>query len=319
MPISPNPVPQGGAVGEKMHKVYLEDLSPAQRSRMRNGHKVRAKLSRAEGKGCSCMMNEGTIKKLLKKGGKGEVSLSGGEIEANKISGTGLIEGGKGVKKFLKKHNVGRKVLNTLKSEPVQAIKKQGFDMLADAAIAGLVAEGVPAPIAKKGVDALEGYVDKKTGGAIRKKRGPIRPTGPHRSPYEDQGPSESDPTQIPRHIVGHPAKRKSLKGGATTRGQARAQERQKRCSSAGTELRACHKDGLHGRGLYARSSGRGLYGTGVYAAGGAIGKAERVTNIGAGGNLIHGQNPALRPQAGDANFFLQFYGGVPPSALPDY
>jgi hypothetical protein len=310
MPISPNPVPEGGAVGEKMHKVYLEGLSDAQKSRMRNGHKVRAKLSKVAGKGCSCMMGEGTIKKLLRKGEKsGEVALTAAEREANKIAGTGLIEGGKGVKKFLKKHHVGKKALDVLRSEPVQAIKKQGFDMLADAAIAGLEAEGVPAPIARGGVKALEGAVDKNTGGAIRKKRGPIRPAGPHRSPY--QGPSESDPTQIPPHLVGHPAKRKSLKGGATTRGQARA----KRCSSAGTELRACHK----GEGLYARSSGRGLYGTGVYAAGGAIGKSERVTNIGAGGNLLHGQNPALRPQAADQNFFLQFYGGVPPSALPDY
>ncbi len=300
MPISPNPVPEGGAVGEKMHKVYLDGLSDAQRSRMRNGHKVRCKLSKVAGKGCSCMMGEGTIKKLLKKGEKpGEVALTAAEREANKIAGTGLIEGGKGVKKFLKKHHVGRKALNTLKSEPVQAIKKQGLDMIADAAIAGLEAEGVPAPLARGGVKALEKAIDKNTGGRITKGHKKAR-----------QGARE-DHNSIIAIPSGVRNARKSVEGGATTRGQAR----QKRCSSAGTELRACHK----GEGLYARSSGRGLYGTGVYAAGGAIGKSERVTNVGAGGNLIHGQNPALRPQAADQNFFLQFYGGVPASALPDY
>lgn len=276
MPISPNPVPQGGAVGEKMHKVYLEDLSPAQRSRMRNGHKVRAKLSRAEGKGCSCMMNEGTIKKLLKKGGKGEVSLSGGEIEANKISGTGLIEGGRKVSK----HKGEGVATSSIVQKPKKAALKKMCDEL-----------------------------DEATGGRLGKKH----------HLHHQQSEKDREDERLGEEVgsLKRQIKKKSVKGGATTRGQARAQERQKRCSSAGTELRACHKG--EGRGLYARSSGRGLYGTGVYAAGGAIGKAERVTNIGAGGNLIHGQNPALRPQAGDANFFLQFYGGVPPSALPDY
>lgn len=264
MPISPNPVPEGGAVSEKMHKVYLEGLSPAQKSRMRNGHKVRAKLSKVEGKGCSCMMGEGAIKKLLKRGEKaGEVALTAAEREANKISGSGIMEG-------------GRKASDKVaRSSIVQKPKKAALEKMCD-------------------------ELDEATGGAISHV---MRKQGEKDREDERLG---SEVGSLKRQL-----KKKSVKGGATTRGQARA----KRCSSAGTELRACHK----GEGLYARSSGRGLYGTGVYAAGGAIGKSERVTNVGAGGNLIHGQNPALRPQAADQNFFLQFYGGVPASALPDY
>lgn len=264
MPISPNPVPEGGAVGEKMHKVYLEGLSPAQKSRMRNGHKVRAKLSKVEGKGCSCMMGEGAIKKLLKRGDKaGEVALTAVEREANKIAGSGIMEGGRRVSKH--------KGEGIAKSTIVQKPKKAALKKMCD-------------------------ELDEATGGAISHA---MRKQGEKDREDERLG---SEVGSLKRQV------RKSVKGGATTRGQARA----KRCSSAGTELRACHKG--EGRGLYARASGRGLY-----AAGGAIGKAERVTNIGAGGNLIHGQNPALRPQAADQNFFLQFYGGVPPSALPDY
>ena len=78
---------------------------------------------------------------------------------------------GGNLKKALKKAHVGRKLKNVAKRSDVQAVKKEGLKMLGDAAVAGLEMEGVPPPLAKAGVKALEKEADKLTGGRVRKQR----------------------------------------------------------------------------------------------------------------------------------------------------
>ncbi len=157
-----------------IHEVKLKRMSPAVMSKLRNGHRVRAELAGKGVDGCSCKMKESKIKHLMKSAGKGAktISLDEEEKQANKMSGSGIMEGGRSIGKMLKKHHVGRKALNTAKkvgkSEVVQDMKKEGMKQIADAAVVGLESEGVPPSISKKLVGTLEKKADKATGGKIK-------------------------------------------------------------------------------------------------------------------------------------------------------
>jgi len=71
------------------------NLSPGQLSKLRNGHGIR--VSRAMfGSGVDMIIDPMTYNNMVKKleRGKGAViSMSGGEIEQNKMEGTGLFAG----------------------------------------------------------------------------------------------------------------------------------------------------------------------------------------------------------------------------------
>jgi len=188
---------------------------------------------------------------------------------------------GGNLKKALKKAHAGRKLKNTLKRDDVQAVKKAGIKMLGDAAIAGLEAEGVPPPLAMAGVKALERKADKGTyGGAVRIHSRPYQSKDPR---DQWQEPPETPPSQVPAHTVsGNPRRRR--KGGSGLG------------MSGGSGL------GMSGgSGLSYSGKGAGLYG-------GAIGpavSAESLVRFGSGGNLLHGQNPALYSQPESANFSM--------------
>ena len=329
-----------------IHEVKLKRMSPAVMSKLRNGHRVRAELAGKGVDGCSCKMKESKIKHLMKSAGKGAktISLDEEEKQANKMSGSGIMEGGRSIGKMLKKHHVGRKALNTAKkvgkSEVVQDMKKEGMKQIADAAVVGLESEGVPPSISKKLVGTLEKKADKATGGKVRVKHALKKAHVGRKAKHTAQKVAKHPITQdvvgdlgaatamalVPEggpvsgaagKYAAQSALKKAAGGAVTTRSQARAQgSRQRRCSKAGSDLRACHGQGLYaaaGRGMYA--AGGSAIGAGMYAAaGGSIGGAmrdSRITNIGAGGNLLHLRNPALASQPLGANF--QFSTQFPP------
>lgn len=312
-----------------IHEVKLKRMSPAVMSKLRNGHRVRAELAGKGVNGCSCKMKESKIKHLMKSAGKGAktISLDEDEKEANKSSGTGIMEGGRSIGKMLKKHHVGRKALNTAKtvgkSKVVQDMKKEGMKQVSDAAIVGLESEGVPPSVSKKLVGTLEKKADKATGGKIkhlgRKLKHTAKKVAKHPITQDVVGdigaatamalvPEGGPVSGAAGKYAAQTALKKAAGGAVTTRSRARAQgSRQRRCTNAGKELRACHKEG---QGLYA-AAGRSAIGAGMYAAGGGAMRDSRITNIGAGGNLLNLRNPALASQPIGANF--QFSTQFPP------
>ena len=364
-----------------IHEVKLKRMSPAVMSKLRNGHRVRAELAGKGVDGCSCKMKESKIKHLMKSAGKGAktISLDEDEKEANKSSGTGIMEGGRSIGKTLKKHHVGRKAYNTAKkvgkSKVVQDIKKEGMKQVADAAIVGLESEGVPPSISKKLVGTLEKEADKATGGKIkhlgRKLKNTAKKVAKHPITQDIVGDLGAA-TAMALVPEGGPASGAAGKYAAQTALKKAAGGRiTSDCTNAGRTLRTCGGrqrsssstasrrdnsgsidwgsspspprrkstrvrkatklyDPTTGKGLYA-AAGRSAIGAGMYAAGGsaigagmyaaaggsAIGagmyaaagvsigamRDSRITNIGAGGNLLNLRNPALASQPLGANF----------------
>lgn len=352
---------------EKLHKVHLKPMSAAVLSKLRNGHRVRAALS-GSGHGCSCMMKEHKIKDLMKASGKGAktISLDAEEREANKAEGSGIMAGGR-----IKMKGIKKAVGKIARSGPVQAVKKAGLHDLAALAEEGLEEAGVPRPVAKASISALERKADKATGGKPtggklrvkhalkkahvgRKAVNTARTVAKHPITQEVVGdlgagaamalfPEGGPVSGAAGKYAAQQALAKAAGGRLTTActnagktlqacdGSGRRRAAPRRRSSDSTEAQPAPRrsgrvrkaptkyDPATGKGLYAagRSAiGAGLYaaGAGMYAAGGAIGASNdsRITNIGAGGNLLPMRNPALASQPLGANF--QYSTEFPPA-----
>ncbi len=195
---------------------------------------------------------------------------------------------GGSLKKALKKAHVGRKLKNMAKRSDVQAVKKAGLDMLADAAVAGLTAEGVPPPLAMAGVKALEKQADKATGGNLKK--------------------------AMKKHHIGRKAKHFGITAGREAAGDLGGAAGAAMGGPAGAVVGKVAAQGAYNAAIKASGNGLGAGGAGLYVRGsgvvegGAIGPAvsgEKLVHFGSGGNLIHGRNPALMSQAGSENFHM--------------
>lgn len=150
-------------------------MSKAVMSKLRNGRPCRCSM--VEGEGVSAILNEDNIKKLLKAararlGKKATLALSGGEIEENKVKGTGIMSGGR-VK-------IGKALKSIVSSKPAQALKekakKEVTKKIQEVAEEKMEEAGVPAPIAraiaKKGSKMAVDKADKKISGGATFRRG---------------------------------------------------------------------------------------------------------------------------------------------------
>jgi hypothetical protein len=93
-----------------MEKAQIEKLSPNQRSRIRNGKGCKCKMAGEGVPSDDVMLSHGNFQKLVKGAAKNKpvvLTLSGGEIEANATTGTGIMEGGK-VSLYRKDLGLGR-------------------------------------------------------------------------------------------------------------------------------------------------------------------------------------------------------------------
>lgn len=270
------------------HLVHLSGLSGHQAGRLRNGHACRCALG-SKGEGISAHLSEDNIKKLLKagkKGAKATIKMAKHEIEKNKIEGTGVCGGKIHIKK--PKH-IGKTLKHIVHSKPVQAVKKIALQEGADMAKAAMVEAGVPSPIANMAVSAGQKKLDKATGGKIHVGK-TLRKIG------------KSKPVQsLKKHAI--------KKGGEKLANLLEEQGVPKPIARGAVRAGSKKLDKATGGSLggYGMSSAIGGYGM----RGGAIGPTSRVTNVGAGGDLLGPANPALRSQAGSSNFF--FHTQFPP------
>ena len=155
----------------EIHPVHLTGLSPAQMSRLRNGHACRCSLG-SKGEGVSAFLGEDNIKKLMKagrKGAKATISLAKHEIEKNRMEGSGLVSGGghrhhHGLKKL------GHALKKVGKSPVVQALKKEALAEGSAMAKTALMDAGVPPSVANAAVNAGSKKLDKSTGGKLHLK-----------------------------------------------------------------------------------------------------------------------------------------------------
>lgn len=231
-------------------------------------------------------MGDAAIAGLESQGIPGSVSkklVKAIEKGADDATGGSLI-------KAAKKAHIGRKLKNVAKRSDVQAVKKAGFDMLADAAVAGLEAQGVPAPLAMAGVKRLEKEADKLTGGKIRVKKA------------------------LKKAHVGRKAKNFGITAGREAAGDLGAGAGTAVLGPPGAVLGKVAAQGAYNAAIKASGNGLGAGGSGLYVRGsgvvegGAIGPAvsgEKLVHFGSGGNLLHGRNPALMSQAGSENFHM--------------
>jgi len=269
----------------QMHSVELTGLSPAQMSRLRNGHACRCSMG-SKGEGVSAILGEDNIKKLMKagkKGAKATISLAKDEIEKNKMEGSGLVSGGRHHHRGLKK--VGHALKKIGKSKPVQALKKAAIAEGSEMAKAALVEAGVPAPVANVAVSAGSKKLDKSTGGRLK-------------MPSAAKKILKSKPVQQ--------LKRKGIEKGRKIIEEKAEKELEKRGVPPGLARAAAKKGSKLGAKQLDKSTGGGL------SMGGAIGMARRVESVGAGGNLLH-RHPSQMSQADSANFHFstQFPPGL--------
>lgn len=86
------PAPIGGKADHDMVTVPLLNLSENQKQRLRNEKAVRVTMGTGCDKCSSCVMSQENAKKIMKKkGSAATISLGKGEIDKNKISGSGIM------------------------------------------------------------------------------------------------------------------------------------------------------------------------------------------------------------------------------------
>ena len=266
-----------------MPEVELAKMSGGALSKLRNGHPCRCALASKKGEGVSAIMGEGKIKEMLKAGKRGAkktLSLSPEEIAENKAKGTGIMAGGRACGGKIKMKGVKKTLGKIARSKPVQAAKKAGMKELGEMAVQGAVEAGVPAPVAKVAVKAIEKKVDKATGGKIRVKKA------------------------LKKHHIGRKAKNFGLKAGSEAAGDLGAAAGSMVGGPAGAILGKTAAQGAYS----AATKGQGIHG-------GAIGPSagpESFVHFGSGGNLLPPRNPALRSQPDAANW--EFHTQMPPA-----
>ncbi len=290
-----------------MPAVELEKMSGGALSKLRNGHPCRCALAKHAGSGHKVIMGEGKIKDLIKAGKRGAkktMSLTKEEIEENKIKGTGLMAGGR-VRSAIHaeggKIKVKKVIKKVLKSKPVQAAKKAGMRELASMAEEGLEEAGVPGPVAKASVKAIEKKVDSATGGKLRVKHALKKHHVGRKALNTAKKVAKHPITQEVVGDLGAAAAMALVPEGGPVSGAAGKYAAQQALGMAA------------GSGLYA--SGRGLVAGGSFISGGAIGPSsgpESFVRFGSGGNLMGPRNPALRSQPDAANW--EFHTQLPPA-----
>jgi len=269
----------------EIHPVHLTGLSPAQMSRLRNGHACRCSLG-SKGEGVSAFLGEDNIKKLMKagrKGAKATISLAKHEIEKNRMEGSGLVSGGghrhhHGLKKL------GHALKKVGKSPVVQALKKEALAEGSAMAKTALMDAGVPPSVANAAVNAGSKKLDKSTGGKLHLKHAAKKIF--HSKPVQD-------------------LKRKGIEKGRKMIEERAQEELEKRGVPPGLARAAAKQGSKLGASQVDKATGGGLYG-------GAIGMSRRVESVGAGGNLLH-RHPSQMSQADSANFHFstQFPPGL--------
>jgi len=277
------------------HPVQLTGLSPAQMSRLRNGHACRCGLG-SKGEGVSAHLGIDNIKKLMKagrKGAKATVSLAKEEIDANQMHGTGLVAGGR-----IKRRHIGHILKKVGKSPVVQALKKEALSEGSAMAKTALMDAGVPPSVANAAVNAGSKKLDKATGGKIRLKHAASKLL--HSKPVQQL---KKQGIEKGRKMFEERAQEELEKRGVPP-GLARAAAKQ------GSKFGASQLDEATGGRLSHRFAQGGRL-SHRFAQGGAIGMMDRrVESVGAGGNLLH-RHPSQMSQADSANF--HFHTQFPP------
>ncbi len=145
-----------------MHEVKIAELSKAAGGKLRSGkHPCQCRLAGKGMKGKSALMKEGNLKKLVsadKKGSSARIKLDEEELLANKMAGTGMMEGGRLKHPFKK-----------LSKHDKDLIAKSVGAVVGTAAGAAAAETGPAAPFigAAAGVGAEEG-TSQLLGGAVK-------------------------------------------------------------------------------------------------------------------------------------------------------
>ncbi len=287
-----------------MHEVKLGPMSKAVMSKLRNGRPCRCSM--VEGEGVSAILNEENIKKLLRAGRLGKkatLALTGGELEENKVKGTGIMSGGR--------IKLGKALKSIVSSKPAQALKekakKEITKKIQQVAEEKMEEAGVPSPIAraiaKKGSKMAVDKADKKISGkglfdkakraassVAKSKAGQaLKEKAKKEAQKRLQAAAEEKMKEagIPPSI----AKQIAKKGSSVAVDQA-----DKKISGGATLHRG--KDGK----MTAEPSSRPFEG-------GAIGSRARVESVGHPGTLL-GRHYSNASQAADANFHQRFQLG---------
>lgn len=308
-----------------MRDVQIKKLSKAQLSRLRNGHGCKCEMAGAGMAHDNVRMSDANIQKLIKGAGKGKaciVSLSPEEREDNKVHGTGLMVGGKGMFS-----NLAKKGLDMAKKEGMKQLKKHGPELLDKAKDMAI----------KEGTKALSGLADKgkaKIAGGGRRKTKKEKvidliediAENPPKKKGESRVRKAIDTVESMEggsfwgkkgHFLGkHSGARKLAKAlkpiGSVALDMA-ADYAGPEAAPMREAIRQTTGAGLYmGRGLTMNSMGAGLSMSSMGVRGGAIGARKGVLSVGNGGSFLCGRNPALQSQPYAANFF--FNTQFPPS-----
>ncbi len=325
-----------------MHEVKIAELSKAAGGKLRSGkHPCQCRLAGKGVKGKSALMKEGNLKKLVsadKKGSSARIKLDEEELLANKMAGTGMMEGGRLKHPFKK-----------LSKHDKDLIAKSVGAVVGTAAGAAAAETGPAAPFigAAAGVGAEEG-TSQLLGGAVKIGKSRFGKPSLDRAKHNIKGGRASvartpackkageDLAECQGRVRNAKAKAAPKSPVASRRAKAAAKRKGKksmfgpvaqgekdredeRLGEEVGELRRSARLAKKGSGLHGGAKGSGLHGgakgSGIMA-GGAIGPYSSVTNVGAGGNLIAGTrmgHPAMMSQAASANpfFATQFPPGL--------
>lgn len=291
-----------------MPEVELAKMSGGALSKLRNGHPCRCALASKKGEGVSAIMGEGKIKEMLKAGKRGAkktLSLSPEEIAENKAKGTGIMAGGRACGGKIKMKSVKKTLGKIARSKPVQAAKKAGLHELGEMAVQGAVEAGVPPPVAKAAVSAIEKKVDKASGGKIHMKKPKHLLNQKAVSATKDlAGGKIRVKKALKKAHVGRKAKNFGLKAGSEAAGDLGASSGAVLGGPVGAVLGKTLAQGAYA----GATKGLGIHG-------GAIGPSatpESFVRFGSGGNLLPPRNPALRSQPDAANW--EFHTQMPPA-----
>jgi len=282
-----------------MPTIPLKEMSPNQRSRLRNGHPVRVAMG-SGADGCSCKMKEENIKKVMrKKGGAATIKLDADEIRENKISGSGIMSGArKGLKEAKEKLGGAVKIGKAKFGKPSVDRAKKNLGI--GGAIGGISLAEVKTAIKNKDQKVVDNYIQQsgKVVEKIDKKKNPttadlkaVQRINRELQTLQKLGVSSiSDPTiwQRVTDVVSKVIKDISGIIGITGAGVSDDEEE-------GGSLR------------YGEGGSLG-YGMPKRMMGGAIGRSStgsQISNVGAGGNILGPMQASKAPQASSANWFF--------------